>query len=428
MARLDPGSSNRSVTNLTPDYFAAADPQIYPDASKILFSARQTAGAAWQVWEMDADGSRQHQITHCSADCLKPAFLPHNRIVYTSVSGTGRGQTSELFVSDESGAGAHPITFGPGDFEVETVLQDGRILASAASPLVAGGNRRGARTLYTLHPDGTELTLFRQGIHANAAEGGAQELRDGTVLIVERRNTVGRDEEGKLAWVRPAALRNSPISPGRSVYWSAHELDGGTLVVSLKRPASANGAGKFDLYAFNLAKKSVGPLIYRDPNFSSVQAVPLEQRPTPRHYWSILHPESNTGRVVCLNAYLSADVPGGQLKPHIARVRVLTLESEGAGERALGEALVEADGSFYVSLPANQPVRFELLDAKGTVIHAQKSWVWARPGEDVGCLGCHEDQALTPENHWPLALKRMDTPFPLGTSISPQADHSVGVK
>jgi hypothetical protein len=428
LVRLDPGSSTGSVINLTPDFFAAADPQVSPDAAKILFSAQRSAGALWQVWEMDADGSNQHQITHCSVDCLKPAFLPRARIVYTVFSETRREQTSALYVSDESGAGGHPITFGPGNFQVETVLQDGRILISAASPLTASGKGPGARILFTIHPDGTELTAFRQNAHPGAAQGRAQELSDGAVLFVERRNVSGREGDGGLAWIRPAAMHNSRITQGPSAFWSAHELDEGALVVSKKRSGPPSSGDRFDLYAFNLARRAVGRLIYRDLNFSSVEAVPLEQRPVPRHYWSILHPESKTGRVICLNAYLSADAPGGRLSQRIARARVLTLASDHAEESVLGEVPVETDGSFFISVPADRPIRFELLDARGAVIRAQRSWIWARPGEDAGCLGCHEDKALTPENHWPLALKRLDTPFPLGESVSPQLAHPAGVK
>lgn len=426
--RFDSGSSMGSVTNLTPDFFAAGDPRVSPDATKILFSAQQGAGALWQVWEMDADGSNLRQVTDCSANCLKPDFLPRDRIVYTVLRGMGRHQTSAVYVSEESGASGHSITFGPGNFEVETVLQDGRILISAASPITDGAKGRGARTLYTIHPDGTELTEFRQDAHAGAAQGKAEELSDGTVLFVERQNRVGQGVDGELAWIRPAAKHNSPVTPGQSLYWSAHELDEGTLVVSMKRPGTRASDDRFDLYAFSLAKRAVGQLIYRDLNFSSVEAVPLEQRPTPKNYWSILNPESKTGRVICLNAYLSAEAPGGRLGARIARVRVLTLESDRAGESALGEAPVETDGSFYILVPADRPIRFELLDARGTVIRAQRSWIWARPGEDAGCLGCHEDKALTPENHWPLALKRLDTPIPLGVPVSPQPAHPVGVK
>jgi len=64
-------------------------------------------------------------------------------------------------------------------------------------------------------------------------------------------------------------------------------------------------------------------------------------------------------------------------------------------------------------VPANQAVRFELLDANGQTIVAERSWIWTRPGEQRGCPGCHADKALAPENRWPLTLKRFDTPIAL---------------
>jgi hypothetical protein len=103
----------------------------------------------------------------------------------------------------------------------------------------------------------------------------------------------------------------------------------------------------------------------------------------------------------------------GRLAAAIARVRVIALESSNGGERSLGEAPVEKDGSFYVELQANEPVRFELLDEKGQTIVAERSWIWTRPGEQRGCPGCHGDKALAPENRWPLTLKRFDTPTAL---------------
>jgi len=82
---------------------------------------------------------------------------------------------------------------------------------------------------------------------------------------------------------------------------------------------------------------------------------------------------------------------------------------------------VEKDGSFYIAVPPDRPVRFELLDANGAVIRAQQSWIWSRPGEERGCVGCHENKAIAPENRWPLALKRFDTPTPLGLGSTVQA-------
>ncbi|MGB7593852.1 MAG: hypothetical protein WBO19_21695, partial [Terriglobia bacterium] len=81
------------------------------------------------------------------------------------------------------------------------------------------------------------------------------------------------------------------------------------------------------------------------------------------------------------------------------------------------------DGSFYIAVPPDRPVRFELLNAEGKVVRAQQSWVWARPGEEHGCVGCHEDRAVAPENRWPLALRRFDTPTCLGVQAPLEAAH-----
>jgi hypothetical protein len=102
-------------------------------------------------------------------------------------------------------------------------------------------------------------------------------------------------------------------------------------------------------------------------------------------------------------------------------VRVLTLDAVTLQERSLGEAPIEKDGSFFIAVPPDRPVRFELLAPSGRVIRAQRSWIWTRPGEEHGCAGCHEDRALAPENRWPMALHRLDTPVRLGVEGGPQA-------
>jgi hypothetical protein len=108
------------------------------------------------------------------------------------------------------------------------------------------------------------------------------------------------------------------------------------------------------------------------------------------------------------------DAPGGRFRSDIAKVRVLTLDAQNGLARRLGEAAVETDGSFYIAVPPDQPVRFELLNASGKSIHEQKGWIWTRSGEEHGCVGCHEDKAQAPDNSWPQALRRFDTPTRLG--------------
>lgn len=417
LAFFSPAATSRTPVNLTPGFFAAADPQVSFNGREVLFAGRKTREGHWQIWEMNADGKGKRQITRGPADCFHPAYLPGNEIVYTRVS--GRGSASAVYVAKADGSGAHPITFGPGNFRVEAVLHSGRILVSAGSRLMAGRGAGEGRLFYTLRTDGSGLSLFRWDRHAGVVQGGAVELRNGTVLFVERRDGPDRVGGGELAWFRPGALHDSVITPPGAVYWSARRLDGNWVVVS-KRSSDGRGAqGTFGLYVFDLARQSPGRAIYRNRQFSSVEAVAVEPSRVPREYWSILHPKFDYGRLVCLNAYLSADVHGGRLPGKITRVRVIALEHR--RQRNLGEAPVESDGSFYLKVPADRPIRFELLNAHGKVIQQQRSWIWARTGEDVGCLGCHASHALTPTNHWPLALRAPGAPFPLGVAA---ASHS----
>jgi len=65
--------------------------------------------------------------------------------------------------------------------------------------------------------------------------------------------------------------------------------------------------------------------------------------------------------------------------------------------RILGEIDIEQDGSFNIEIPANTPVELQILDADGIALRSC-GWIWAKNHEPRGCIGCHEDGELTPEN------------------------------
>jgi len=177
------GAADRTPRNLTPDFYAAADPRTSFDGAQVLFAGKKTPDSSWQIWEMNADGSDTRQITHCPNDCVKPAYLPRGQIVYTALpegpaGGPSSGAlshplapighlstmtraTSQLWVCKVDGSDAQPITFGPGDFQVETVLKNGVILATARSPLLPSSALPADRELYTLRPDGSGLGTLR---------------------------------------------------------------------------------------------------------------------------------------------------------------------------------------------------------------------------------------------------------------------------
>ena len=414
IARLNAGTEAASPINLTPEFFAAADPQVSFDASRVLFAAQEQSGSRWQVWEMDVDGSSKRRVTTHQADCLRPAYLAHESLAFTVVREDAGRAASEVHVAKLDGTEDHAITFGPGNYQVETVLKDGRILLSAASPLVGKGANSTA--LYVIRHDGTGMQSLRCEHAKPALRREAAELADGSVVFVKSAVAKGQ-AGGELAMIRRGKLHNSTFSPLAPPSFSPRPLNENELIVSRRTGAVANATSKFDLYAVESGSGRLEEVIYKDPKLSSVQAVPVAAHAVPRWYWSTLNPEAKSGYFICLDAYHSADEPTGRIAAFITKVRVLTLDDSSGQERSLGEAPVEKDGSFYVAVPPDKPMRFELLDERGAVIRAQQSWIWSRRGEERGCVGCHEDKSVAPENRWPLALRRFDTPIPLGSEV-----------
>jgi len=395
--------------NLTQDFFAAADPRVSFDGVRVLFAGKKSSDARWQIWEMNVDGRDPRQVTHCSDDCVKPSYLPRGEIVFTVLRARAQGTTSHLWVCKVDGSDPHPITFGPGDFQVETVLKNGTILATARSPLLPANGQPADRELYTLRPDGSALATLRCDHEHPAIRSQAEELDDGSVVFVKS-PLHGASLGGELAWIRRGATHNASLTPPQVYISSPQPLSAEKLVVARELSTAGSSAKKLALYIFDATEQRFGPLIYEDPKLATVAAVPVAAHEPPRAYWSTLNPALHAGYFICLDSHKAEGAPQGRLGATLAKVRVLALAADTQQETSLGEAPVEPDGSFYIAVPSDEPVRFELLDSAGRVVRAQRSWIWSRPGEERGCVGCHEDRALAPENRWPLALRRFDTP------------------
>jgi hypothetical protein len=79
----------------------------------------------------------------------------------------------------------------------------------------------------------------------------------------------------------------------------------------------------------------------------------------------------------------------------------------------MGTAPVASDGSFFVKTPADRPIRFVLLDAKGAAVRQEHGWFWIRSGEQRICVGCHTGPERASENRVPEMLLRTTTPVDL---------------
>src|SRR5579885_906898 len=172
--------------------------------------------------------------------------------------------------------------------------------------------------------------------------------------------------------------------------------------------ASAGSGSPLSLCRLDVAMQCLERLPGPNAGFR-LQPVVVAARKPPLRHPSALMPQRGAGNLLCLNTYVSKRVfPEGS----IGAARFYTLGEAGA-ERLLGETRVERDGSFYVQVPPDQPIRLEVLDRSGRTLEAEHGWFWMRKGEQRVCVGCHAGPERAPENAVPEVLLRSTKPVKL---------------
>jgi multimeric flavodoxin WrbA len=81
--------------------------------------------------------------------------------------------------------------------------------------------------------------------------------------------------------------------------------------------------------------------------------------------------------------------------PHINEPAV-GLPNMSPGKQVLGTVPVEPDGSAYFRAPAGLPLTFQALDEHGQALQIMRSVTYLQPGENAGCIGCHESRTTAP--------------------------------
>jgi hypothetical protein len=180
----------------------------------------------------------------------------------------------------------------------------------------------------------------------------------------------------------------------------------------------ANAKSAYRLTRWTPDANDLKPLI-SDPDNNVVQPVVLTQHSVPNRHPSGLHDWPNAN-LLCLNAYTSKyQIPAGS----IHSVRLYTRDDSGH-PRLLGSAPVERDGSFFVQVPSERPVQFELLDGSGKTLKREAGYFWMRRGEQRVCVGCHAGPETAPENAVPQILLKSTTPADLtGTTAQSAGGH-----
>ncbi|MFC1573049.1 hypothetical protein ACFL6M_05565, partial [Candidatus Eisenbacteria bacterium] len=321
-------------------------------------------------------------------------------------------------------------TYSLGGDSSPTLLSDGRVLFSSW--------QRGAFTLMAISWAGENLNAFYGSHDKGTSQTAACELPNRNVVFVEHEG-LSADGAGRLALVslRRPLHSHKVLDEGRGLYRTPHRFSEGRMLVSY-----SGDSGSYGVYLFDLETGRHDVVLYDDPAWHDVDAFLLAPRPEASgriptvEFASVLDVGAlkTVGQLQCMNVYESdrpeaVDIRAGQVK----RVRLtqgvpVPLSDADSGARAgcghaealpdsvwpppcvelrvLGEAPVEEDGSFYVNVSGDVPFYVETLDADGRALQTMRAWTWVRAGDQRGCIGCHENKELAPENRATQALIR----------------------
>jgi len=189
-----------------------------------------------------------------------------------------------------------------------------------------------------------------------------------------------------------------------------------------------NETNSLGLYVYHAS--GARELIYRDPNISCSDPIPVRARLVPPSVSSgITWDGAQDGRFLLLDVYQGLEgVPRGDVKalrvvgvpakvqPHMNSPQ-LGVTADDPGKFILGTVPVERDGSAHFRVPSGVNVFFQALDERGRAIQTMRTVSYVQPGQTLSCVGCHEHRATAPMNHSAIAALRAPsklTPAPDG--------------
>ena len=418
------------------------------DAQEILFSWRRKKQDGYHVFVVRADGTNLRQLTdgpwHDYNACWLPdggiAFLStrSSRFAYCWISPVGILHRMEKDGSKTSRLSANIVN----DF-TPSVLDDGRIIYSrweyVDKPAIP------VQSLWTIHPDGTGLAGFYGNrvlspatfMEARSIPGSTKVLctltshngpARGAIGIIDI--TRGNNAQAAITNLTPE-VNIGLVDKGdgnsiRGPYENPFPLDGEHFLVSKQ------GMILIRDYAGTRQAKVLNP--QDSMGFYSPQ--PLRARPVPPQLASTLaqapaeeSPAVEWATVVLEDIYrgLEPAVKRGEVKEIcvVEEMRkavrtdvnnrafgfqfpVISCGATYAGKTVWGYAPVAEDGSACFKVPARRPIYFMALDAQGRAVQRMRTFTHLMPGEQQGCVGCHEprQQATAPIRQTALSAFR----------------------
>jgi len=451
---LSPVGPEGKLTPLTGVLAADAiyrDPELSFDARRVLFSYKPDRPTPCRIFEVGVDGTNLRQITDSEYDDVDPCYLPDGKILFVSTRCRrvtlchNAFTVSVLYTMNSDGSEIRCISPNTVHDFKPSVMPNGQVTFTRWEYVDKHlGNQQ---SLWMGNPDGTRMTHVA-GNHFGPLTYWEPFRVPGSRLFVCVLAPHMPLACGPVALVDPIHTHASPaifenVTPEMpppthfgwlrkdvGYYTYAYPLSEKYFLVSYCYGPDDRDPTGYGLYL--LDRWNNRDLIYRDPELSAFEPVPVRPRPVPpavvpRQSHEVVRPHrepEGTGAFYVADVYqglpgiargevkylrvieevpkpVSADCPGFAIQyPVISNRGHLALK------RLLGTVPVEPDGSAHFTVPANTALYFSALDENFMEIQRMRSFTMVAPGERFGCVGCHEPKHSAPVNVDTIALRR----------------------
>ncbi len=430
-------------------------PEVSFDGKTILFAWTDAVDKTWHIMKVNSDGSNLVALTDglsgmyfsplmdSRQEDFDPCWLPSGRIAFISErrGGYGRCHTYEkptftLYSMKADGTDMYPISYHETNEWNPSVANDGNLVFSRWDYI--DRDDCVAHHLWVCGPDGSDPRAPHGNYPLPLSTMTGSNWTDGRWLRPNAEFQFRACPAPSMKYVATAGSHHSPIV-GEIILIDPTIRDDGKMSqikgITTNLTRWWDGLNSSHDYAtpwplseqvFLCGKGS--DLIYLDKNgnqqilyhnssgWRAQDPIPLIARTKPPELASKTWQGARAGRADHYRATLGVlDVRVGDmsLRPQdtVVSMRIVQVipqenavineprvgyASESLVRLSLGTVPVEADGSVYCEAPVGKEIYFQLLDKRGLAVRSMRSGTFVHAGEQLTCVGCHEDKWTAP--------------------------------
>ncbi|MDO5581665.1 MAG: SUMF1/EgtB/PvdO family nonheme iron enzyme [Planctomycetia bacterium] len=407
------------------------DISLHWDGNKCLVTALSDK-KTWQIFECNLENGALKQITPDmggDVNNVEGCYVPDGATIFISSASMmgvpcigGSDVVGNIYRLEKDGKTVRQLTFEQDQDWCPVLLENGRILYLRWEYVDI--THYFSRIMMTMNPDGTnQVEHYGSGsfwpnsmFYARPIPGQSSKFvaivsghhgiqRSGELVIFDP--TKGRREEtGVVQRIPDYGKKVEPIIADQLVRDSWPQflfpwpISDDLFLVSAKiRPNDAWALYLVDIFD-NMIK------LREEPGYTLLEGQPLIEQETPQTIPDRTTPNAKEANVFITDLYFGQglpNVPKGTVKKlrvyavsygyrGIGGHDVFGIESCWDARRLIGEVPVFPDGSARFNIPSNTPLVLQPLDDQGAAVQGMRSWFVGMPGENVSCIGCHEDQ------------------------------------